>query len=129
VSAEHVVCRADELPPGERRLVRLGDRSIGVFNVAGSFYALHDRCPHHGGPLCRGRVGGTTASPAGYELQQVRDGEILRCAWHGWEFEISSGRMLADPRVRARTYPVEVLDGEVVVRLGASEGSGDAAAA
>ncbi len=51
------------------------------------------------------------------ELQYVygREGEILRCAWHGWEFEIETGRSLVDPRVRARTYAVEVEDGEVYV--------------
>ena len=117
MSAEHVVCRAEDLQPGERRVVQVGGRSVGVFNVAGRLYALHNRCPHHGAPLCHGRVGGTTASAGGYALRHVRDGEILRCAWHGWEFEIASGRMLADPRIRARSYPVRVRDGEVVVCL------------
>ena len=44
-----------------------------------------------------------------------REGEIIRCAWHGWEFEIATGRSLVDPRIRARTYPVEVADGRVYV--------------
>jgi nitrite reductase/ring-hydroxylating ferredoxin subunit len=42
---------------------------------------------------------------------------LVRCAWHGWEFEIASGRALADPRIRARTYPVRVEDGRVVITL------------
>jgi nitrite reductase (NADH) small subunit len=102
VSTEHVVGRADGLAPGERRIVTVSGRSVGIFNVGGRFYALHNRCPHHGAPLCAGRIGGTTAGTGGGEIHQVRDGEILRCAWHGWEFEIATGRMLADPRVRAR---------------------------
>jgi nitrite reductase/ring-hydroxylating ferredoxin subunit len=46
-----------------------------------------------------------------------RDGEIVRCAWHGWEFDIATGRALVDPHVRARTYPVTVADGNVVMTL------------
>lgn len=110
----HVVCRASELPPGERRIVRLGGRSIGVFNVGGSFYALHNGCPHKGGALCEGPVCGTTVDASfGYG----RDGEIVRCAWHGWEFDIATGVAVADPAVRARTYPVVVEDGQVMVVL------------
>jgi nitrite reductase (NADH) small subunit len=112
-----VVCAASELPVGARRILRLGRRSIGVFNVAGRFYALHNGCPHKGGPLCEGRVCGTTLPAEGYTFVYGREGEIVRCAWHGWEFEIATGRALADPRVRARTYPVAVENGQVVVTL------------
>jgi nitrite reductase/ring-hydroxylating ferredoxin subunit len=88
-----------------------------VFNVGGRFYALHDGCPHRGGPLCAGRIGGTTLPARGYAFAYGREGSILRCPWHGWEFEVASGRALADPAVRARTYPVDVVEGEVVVSL------------
>jgi nitrite reductase (NADH) small subunit len=122
VSDEHVVGRADEIAPGERKIVTVSGRSVGIFNVGGQFHALHNRCPHHGAPLCEGRVGGTTASAGGYELHHEREGEILRCAWHGWEFEIPTGRMLADPQVRARRYPVHVHEnGDLVLSLGRAE--------
>jgi hypothetical protein len=49
-----VVARAEEIPPGERKIVEVGGRSIGVFNIAGRYYALRNRCPHQGGPLCTG---------------------------------------------------------------------------
>jgi nitrite reductase (NADH) small subunit len=112
-----VVCEVAELAPGERRIVEVAGRSIGVFNVAGRFYALHNGCPHKGGPLCEGRICGTTLPVRRREFVYGRDGQILRCAWHGWEFEIATGRALADPRVRAQTYPVTVEDGQVVVRV------------
>ena len=115
--ARHVVCAASELRPGERRLFRAGGRSIGVFNVGGRLYALHNGCPHRGGPLCEGRVGGTTLAAGGRAFAYGREGAILRCAWHGWEFDITTGRALADPRVAARTYAVAVEDGDVVVTL------------
>lgn len=111
----HVVCPASEIAPGQRRVVEVDGRSIGVFNVDGRFYALRNRCPHRGGALCQGPICGTTLPTRERSFAYGRDGEILRCAWHGWEFEIASGRALADPRVRARTYDVTVEDGHVVV--------------
>ena len=115
--SDHVVCAAAEIAPGERRIVNVKGRSIGVFNVAGSFYALHNGCPHKGGELCAGRITGTVLPTSGREFVYGREGEILRCSRHGWEFEIATGRALADPRVRARTYPVTVKDGRVVVTV------------
>jgi nitrite reductase/ring-hydroxylating ferredoxin subunit len=111
------VCRADELGPGERRVVELGGRSVGIFNVGGSFYALHNRCPHRGGALCLGPVTGTVRASEDFEYVYEREGRILRCAWHGWEFEIETGQSLADPRMRAKTFPVTVEDGEVIVHI------------
>ncbi len=111
----HRVCRADELTPGERRIVELEGRSIGVFNVDGRFYALHNRCPHSGGALCEGPVTGTAKATPDFRYEYDRPGELVRCAWHGWEFEIATGRCLVDPKVRARTYDVEVEDGRVYV--------------
>jgi nitrite reductase (NADH) small subunit len=113
----HVVCRASELAPGERLIVEVEGRSVGVFNVGGRFYALHNGCPHKGGPLCAGRVTGTALPTTDRAFTYGREGEILRCAFHGWEFEIATGRALADPRVRARTYDAEVVDGDVTVSL------------
>ena len=112
------VCAAVDLGPGGRRIVRVGGREVGVFNVGGDLFALHDRCPHRGGSLCRGPLTGTTTvGPGGVGYAYERPGQILRCAWHGWEFDVTTGRSLVDPRLRARTYPVEVVDGEVYVVL------------
>ncbi|GAA3841468.1 Rieske (2Fe-2S) protein [Brevibacterium ammoniilyticum] len=110
----HPVCTVDELAPGQRRIVEVEGRSIGVFNVAGRFYALHNGCPHKGGALCEGPICGTTMPTQGTDFEYGRDGSIVRCAWHGWEFDITTGEALADPKFRARRYPVRV-DGEQVV--------------
>ena len=106
---------AHEIPEGERLVRNVGGRSVGVFNVGGRFFALHNRCPHRGGALCLGPVTGTALPTNDYRYEYGREGEILRCAWHGWEFEIESGRCLADRRVRARTFRVEVEDDAVYV--------------
>ena len=106
---------------GERKIVVpfRGRAGIGVFNVNGRFYALRNICPHKLGPLCTGRVSGRCAaggppSSAGATLTMERDGEILRCPWHNWAFDITDGRCLTDVAVRVRTYPV-VVDGDDVV--------------
>jgi nitrite reductase (NADH) small subunit len=111
----HAVCRADELAPGERRIVDLDGRSVGVFNVDGRFFALHNGCPHKGGALCEGPISGTTLPAPDRQFVYGRDGTIVRCAWHGWEFDITTGEALADPNVHARTYRVVVENGVVVV--------------
>jgi nitrite reductase (NADH) small subunit len=116
-AVRHAICRASEIPPGGRRIVELDGRGIGVFNVAGRFYALRNVCPHRGGALCEGPVGGTALPTRDRAYRYGREGEILRCAWHGWEFDIATGRALADPGVRARTYPVTVEGGDVVVTV------------
>jgi 3-phenylpropionate/trans-cinnamate dioxygenase ferredoxin subunit len=90
-----------------------GVGSIGIFNVRGTYYALKSSCPHQGAPLCEGRVTGTTAVlQHGRELPTAvwtREGEIVRCPWHGWEFDILTGRALCDPPWRVATFEV-VLD-------------------
>jgi 3-phenylpropionate/trans-cinnamate dioxygenase ferredoxin subunit len=115
--ARYRVGAAADMPPGERRVIEVQGRSIGLFNVGGRFYALHNGCPHRGGPLCEGRVGGTTLPGHGHAFAWGHEGRILRCAWHGWEFDITTGRALVDPAVRARSYPVAVEDGDLVITL------------
>jgi nitrite reductase/ring-hydroxylating ferredoxin subunit len=107
--ATHVVARVSEVPPGERKIVEVEGRSIGIFNVAGEYYALRNACPHQGGPLCLGSIQGTMAESRPGEYQWVRDGEILRCPWHGWEFDLKTGRSIFNPhKTRVRSYEVTV---------------------
>lgn len=105
----YVVCRASELPPGERKIIDAGGRSIGVFNVHGKYYALRNVCPHQYAPLCRGKITGTSLPSAVGEYLYAREGEILHCPWHGWEFDITTGRSIFNPhKVRVKTYDVTV---------------------
>jgi 3-phenylpropionate/trans-cinnamate dioxygenase ferredoxin subunit len=107
--AKHVVGRAGEIPPGGRKIVEVEGRSIGVFNVNGAFYALRNRCPHQLAPLCRGQITGTTLPSQPGEYKWARDGEIIRCPWHGWEFDITNGQSIFNPhRMRVRAYKVTV---------------------
>ncbi len=109
--ATHVVARAGELRPGERKIVEVEGRSIGVFNVHGTFYALRNACPHQGAPLCLGLVQGTALPSAPGEYVWAREGEILRCPWHGWEFDLTTGESIFNPhRTRVRRYDVSVVE-------------------
>ncbi len=114
-SNRHVVARAADLPPGARLIVTIHGREIGVFNVAGEYYALLNYCPHRAGPLCQGRVRPLVVADGVYSLHHEREGEILKCPWHQWEFDIRTGRALADQTLRVRTYRVVEEAGEVVV--------------
>lgn len=107
--AGHIIGRAADLPPGERKIVTVGTISIGVFNVHGEYYALHNRCAHQGGPLCLGDLVGLAVSSLPGQVEWTRQGEVLRCPWHRWEFDIKTGMALVDPsRVRVKTYEVTV---------------------
>jgi nitrite reductase/ring-hydroxylating ferredoxin subunit len=107
--AVHVVARVSELPPGARRIVEIGRRSIGVFNVNGKLYALRNACPHQGAPLCLGSIQGTMAESKPGEYRWEREGQIVRCPWHGWEFDITTGKSVFNPhKTRVRTYDVTV---------------------
>jgi len=105
----HVVARLREFPPGSRRIVEVGGRSIGVFNVRGELLALRSSCPHQGAPLCLGIVLGRTDASKPYELTYRDDQDVIKCPWHGWEFDIRTGRSVFNPhRVRVRSYEVTV---------------------
>jgi nitrite reductase/ring-hydroxylating ferredoxin subunit len=114
--ASHAVARVEEIPPGSRRLVEVAGRSIAVFNLDGDFFALRNRCPHQGGPLCDGVQFSALTAGAPGEYDRSRPGELIRCPWHGWEFDIRTGRSWFDPdRTRVRSYPVSVRSGEELV--------------
>ena len=110
-----VVATVEELAPGERKLVTVNGREIGVFNVNGALYALLNYCPHRGGPLCHGRVGPLVTSDDVYQVGFTREGEILKCPWHMWEFDIRTGRALFDPKLAVRTYVVRREENEIVL--------------
>jgi 3-phenylpropionate/trans-cinnamate dioxygenase ferredoxin subunit len=107
--ARHTIGKVAEIPPGQRKIVEVQGLSIGVFNVAGKFYALKNRCPHQAGPLCLGSLKGTALPSAPGEYIWGREGEILRCPWHGWEFDVTTGRSIWNPhRCRTATYEVTI---------------------
>ncbi|MCY3831438.1 MAG: Rieske (2Fe-2S) protein [Chloroflexi bacterium] len=106
--ARYVVGPASELPPSSRRIVRVNGREIGVFNVRGAYYALRNLCPHQSAPLCLGEVTGLAVSDEPGEIEWTREGEILRCPWHGWEFDLLTGCTVFKSQACVKTYDVRV---------------------
>jgi nitrite reductase (NADH) small subunit len=103
----HPVAQAGELPPGGRKLVRVKGIEIGLFNAGGEVRAYRNACPHAGAPVCLGRVSGTSMPSKVYEYIYGMEGCVLRCPWHGWEFDLRTGEHIVDPEVRLKSVPVE----------------------
>ena len=95
------VARANEIPPGTGRQLLLGDHVIALFNVDGSFYAIDGVCLHRGGPVGEGDLEGT----------------IVTCPWHGFQYDVTTGRNVMDPDIGLEPYAVEVVDGVVRVAV------------
>ena len=120
--AKHIVATVAEIPPGQRKIVEVNGISIGVFNVHGTYYALKNSCPHQGGELCRGPISGFVSSSGPGDYSYSRHGEIIRCPWHGWEFDIRTGQSWFDPRrVRVRRYDVTVAPADSMTDEGNAE--------
>ena len=112
----HVVAKAAEIPPRTRKLVAIGERQIVILNVKGELFALSDKCPHKGGSLSLGKLTGAVTSSGPGDYAYARPGEILRCPWHGWEFDVRTGRSWCDPqRMRLMNYAVSAEPGAKLV--------------
>jgi nitrite reductase/ring-hydroxylating ferredoxin subunit len=111
------LCHRDEIEPGQMRAFVVDDRPVVLCRNGDSFTALQDSCPHHGARLSGGVLGGTNVSDSVGEYKFVRDGEILRCPRHGYEYGVEDGRSLHDRRMRVKTYRVIAQDDDVFIEL------------
>ena len=112
-----MVAPAREIAPGGRKLVEVRGRKIVIFNLQGEFFAMSDRCPHQGGPLSKGKLTGLVSSSAPGEYCYSRRGEVIRCPWHSWEYDIRTGKSRCDPgRVQVRRFEVSVETGARLVQ-------------
>lgn len=108
----HVVATIDQIPPGQRMLVTINGREIGIFNVAGQYFAVGNRCPHNGASLCKGRIVSLVEASEPGSYQVSRRGEVVRCPWHGWEFDLRTGKSRCEPdRTKVRSYDARVEPG------------------
>jgi nitrite reductase (NADH) small subunit len=116
VRVEHRVGTVEELRREGCRIVDLDGRKVGVISVGDDFFAFHDRCPHMGPSMCHGTVSGTFVASSPQELVYGQHDRVIRCPWHGWEFDLETGRSLLQPeRLGLKTYEVTVQDGHVVL--------------
>jgi nitrite reductase/ring-hydroxylating ferredoxin subunit len=104
------VAAASECPPGASIERVAGGRMVAVANVSGTLHAIDGLCPHQGGPLGTGTLCGTT----------------LTCPWHGWQFDVTTGRHRMSATVRQAVHEVRERDGTIEVRLGGAPEGGPA---
>ena len=111
--------RAEDFPLDTIRIVTADTRSIGVVRRAdGTVNAVRNWCPHKGAEVCKTKLSGTFVPGPPGTLEWRHDGEIVRCPWHGFEFDIRTGtRPYSDSRMRLRVYPARIVDGDIVVDL------------
>ncbi len=108
----------DEWSDGSCRVVSIRGRKIGILRVGSEFFALLNRCPHKGAPLCEGTVSGTFLPSEPNDYVYGMDDKVLRCPWHGWEFDLATGRSVFEPNeVRVKVYRVTVEDGDVILHV------------
>ena len=94
------VANADELQPGQGKLVTAGDQRVALFNVDGTCYAINDTCTHKDGPLSDGAL----------------EGDVVTCPWHGARFCVRDGQVQGPPaRESVTSYPVRVTDGSIEI--------------
>ncbi len=116
------VAKSDDLPDGERKIVPNGNSEIGVYRVKGELYAYMNLCAHQGGPACEGllmaKVEEVIADDKTYQGMRFNHDEMhIVCPWHGWEYDLATGEMVADRKFRLRKYDVEEREDGVYVLL------------
>lgn len=112
------IATVEEFPPGQRREVKVGSRTIAVFNIDGEYYAIYGICPHQYAPLACGRLQGTVICNAetGWQKKWAYDGEIVVCPGHAMEFHVKTGKAIGYD-LKLRTYEMFVEDGLVKLQL------------
>ena len=111
--AKHVVAITTEIAPGGNKVVTVNGRELVVWNINGEFLCLLNRCPHEGAPLAKAACVAVLRSDEPGKYQRSRVGEMLRCPWHGWEFDVRTGQSYFDPvHCKVRAYPTTVAPGD-----------------
>jgi nitrite reductase/ring-hydroxylating ferredoxin subunit len=105
---EILVGGASELVEGKFKIVKQGARNIGVTRLRdGTIKAVRNWCPHKGAAICKGIIGGTWPPSAPGDLAYDREGEILICPWHGFEYDLKTGdELYRKVPTRLRFYEV-----------------------
>ncbi len=94
--------KKDEIPDGSIREFQVNGTTIALANVGGQFFALNNTCLHRGGPLGQGEL----------------EDSVVTCPWHGWQYDVTSGKVAQNPTVGVETYKVEVRGEDVFVDCG-----------
>ncbi|WP_168121235.1 Rieske (2Fe-2S) protein [Paenibacillus sp. HB172176] len=111
----YLVGNVSEFEDGQKKIIAVGGKSVGIYEIGGQLHAIRNLCPHQGAELCRGVTAAWVDSSGPGDFRFEREGEIVRCPWHQWEFDIRTGCMVVDPATRTMTYGVTVERYDVTV--------------
>jgi nitrite reductase (NADH) small subunit len=94
--------KTTEIAPGTIKEFQVEGKPVAVANVDGKFYAINNTCLHRGGPLGQGPL----------------EGKIVTCPWHGWEYDVTTGKISQNPAVGVNSYPIEIRGDEIFINPG-----------
>jgi len=120
-----VVGKVSDFANGDRKIIDVNGKSVGVFRIDDRFYALRNRCPHQFGPLCAGTLAPRAISDGPGDVKMDSGPPLLACPWHGWEYDIATGQSFMGPgrgNMAARAYDVSVLPGSELAQAQGRQG-------
>jgi nitrite reductase/ring-hydroxylating ferredoxin subunit len=91
--------RLNEIPTGSIKSVQVGGKQLALANVGGTLYAIDNTCLHRGGPLGEGQL----------------EGKVVTCPWHGWQFDVTTGKAVQNPNAGVGCFKTEIRGDEVFV--------------
>ena len=95
------VAKVSDVSEGTGTMVSVEGTEVALFNVGGTFYAINNTCMHRGGPLGEGML----------------DGNVVTCPWHGWQYDVTSGKGVSPSHAQVPSYKVKVEGEDVLVSL------------
>jgi len=95
------IAATKDIVQGSIREFQVDGKPIAIANVAGNFHAVNGVCLHRGGPIGQGTLQGT----------------VVTCPWHGWQFDVLTGKSLQNPSAGLPSFPVEVRGDEIFVEI------------
>lgn len=104
-AAWHDALGVEDLPDGGLREVVVGGAIVAIANVSGRLHAMDGICAHQGGPLGKGRL----------------DNGCLTCPWHGWQYDVTTGRQRLSETITQRRFSVRIAGDRIEVRLAAPD--------
>jgi nitrite reductase/ring-hydroxylating ferredoxin subunit len=117
MTEEHYVCPEEKIPSGDFLITEINEKSIGFTRIDGEICAILNHCPHQGADICEGSLGGTIVPSEVGTYDYGADNRVLRCPWHAWEFDVTSGDGIYPGNENIPTYETVVRDGNVYVEL------------
>jgi nitrite reductase (NADH) small subunit len=121
---EIFVAHEDEIAEGGRKVIDAGGIEIGVFRFGGALHAWRNHCPHQGGPVCQGRLFKASEERLDQDKRSLgihyKDGSLyIVCPWHGFEFDVRTGRHAGIDGIRLARHEVVLRDGDIHVLIDA----------